>query len=84
MERPGSLLRRERIAALVAGGAGDREALASHYPAAEPVCRHDDPDVAWAERRATLLSLVLDPGAPSFEVAVRPPCGGGFERVPLP
>ncbi len=83
-ERPGTLLRRARIAALVAGGAGDREALACHFPAAEPVCRHDDASVAWAERRATLLSVVLDPRGPSFEVAADPPCAAGFERVALP
>jgi isopenicillin-N N-acyltransferase-like protein len=83
-ERPGTLLRRDRLAALVAGGAADRDALACHFPAAEPVCRHDDQDVAWADRRATLLSLVLDPRAPSFEVAADPPCEGEYERVPLP
>lgn len=83
LERPGTLLRRERLIALVAGGAGDREALGCHFPAAEPVCRHDDGG-AWADRRATLLSLVLDPGAPSLEVCVNPPCGGAFERVALP
>jgi isopenicillin-N N-acyltransferase like protein len=85
VERPGTLLRRERLLALVAGGAGDADALACHYPAAEPVCRHDDGgDVAWADRRATLLSLVLDPSVPSFEVCAEPPCGGGYERVALP
>jgi isopenicillin-N N-acyltransferase-like protein len=83
-ERPGTLLRRERLRALVAAGAGDREALGCHFPAAEPVCRHDDADVAWADRRATLLSLVLDPGAPSFDVASEPPCGAEYVRVPLP
>jgi isopenicillin-N N-acyltransferase like protein len=83
-ERPGTLLRRERLAALVAGGAGDREALGCHFPAAEPVCRHDDEDVAWADRRATLLSLVLDPRAPSLDVAADPPCAGAYERVRLP
>jgi isopenicillin-N N-acyltransferase like protein len=83
-DRPATLLRRERIAALVAGGADDREALACHFPAPEPVCRHADASVAWADRRATLLSVVLDPRTPSFEVAADPPCGGGFEPVPLP
>jgi isopenicillin-N N-acyltransferase like protein len=83
-ERPGTLLRRERLASLLASGASDRDALACHYPAGEPVCRHDDPGVAWADRRATLLSLLLDPGAPSFEIAADPPCAGAFERVPLP
>jgi isopenicillin-N N-acyltransferase-like protein len=83
-ERPGTLLRREWLAALVAAGAPDRDALACHFPAAEPVCRHDGADVGWPDRRATLLSLVLDPGAPSFEVCVDPPCGGSYERVPLP
>jgi isopenicillin-N N-acyltransferase like protein len=85
LERPGTLLRRERILALVAGGAGDREALACHFPASEPVCRHDDaPCGAWADRRATLLSVALDPRAPSFEVAAGAPCRAAFERVPLP
>jgi isopenicillin-N N-acyltransferase like protein len=84
LERPGTLLRRERLLALVAGGAGDREALGCHFPASEPVCRHDDVSEAWADRRATLLSVVLDPRARSFEVAATPPCGAPFERVPLP
>jgi len=84
LERPATLLRRQRIAALVAAGADDREALGCHYPAPEPVCRHDDASGAWAERRATLASVTLDPRAPSMQVAAGAPCTAELERVPLP
>jgi isopenicillin-N N-acyltransferase-like protein len=83
-ERPGTLLRRARVAALVAGGAADGEALACHFPLGEPVCRHDTPHGVWSERRATLLSIAIDPAAPSLHVAAGPPCEYTLERVPLP
>lgn len=83
-EHPSTLLRRERIGRLIRDGAGDERALACHYPRPEPVCRHVDDTVEWAERRATLLSLVIDPGAPSLRVAHGPPCQAPFEPVQLP
>jgi isopenicillin-N N-acyltransferase like protein len=84
LERPATLLRRERIAALVRSGADDATALVCHFPVPEPVCRHVDERLPWAERRATLASVLLDPRAPSMAVAAGAPCAGGFDRVPLP
>jgi len=83
-EHPATLLRRARLRELVRRGAGDERALACHFPRPEPVCRHADQAVEWLERRATLLSLVVDPGAPSLRVAQGPPCVTPYEPVPLP
>jgi isopenicillin-N N-acyltransferase-like protein len=83
-ERPGTLLRRQRIAALVAGGADDERALGCHFPSQEAICRHPDERAPWADRRATLLSALIDPSAPSLHIAADPPCGAPFERIPLP
>jgi isopenicillin-N N-acyltransferase-like protein len=81
---PGSALRHARLAALVRGGVAPTAALAYHEPAEQPVCRHEAAGVPWAERRATLLAVAIDPRAPSLRVAAGPPCSAPFEPVPLP
>ena len=54
----------EPVAVLLADDEELPEALATHEPAEEPVCRHGDAaDTPWAERRATLLALSIDPAA---------------------
>ena len=73
-EQPGSLLRERHVRALLAGGAGIDHALRAHFPAPHGVCRHDDPSLPWAERRATLVSLLADPAARTLAVAPGPPC----------
>jgi len=83
-EHPSTLLRRRRLADLVAAGTGDEHALACHFPKPEAVCRHVDPEAPWPERRATLLSLRADPAAPSLYIAPGPPCAVPFESVALP
>lgn len=85
-ERPGTLLRQRRLESLVREGAADEVALGSHYPRPAPVCRHDaDSDAtAWVDRRATLLSVVIDPSVPSLRLAPGPPCVEPFVSVPLP
>jgi isopenicillin-N N-acyltransferase-like protein len=83
-ERPGTLLRAWHLRRLVAGGTSLEQALASHFPAGEGICRHAAADVAWADRRATLLSLVADPGALTLRLAAGPPCEEPYADVPRP
>jgi isopenicillin-N N-acyltransferase-like protein len=73
-EQPSTLLRERHVRALLGDGASVEQALRSHFPTPHGVCRHDDPAVPWAERRATLLSLVADPGARTLAIAPGPPC----------
>ena len=81
----GTHLRRDRLLELARAGVPLEEALASHLPDEEPVCRHGDgDDVAWADRIQTLLTLRLDPRAPSFALATGPPCSAPLEPVELP
>ena len=58
--------------------------LASHFPAGPSICRHDDERLAWAERRATLLSLEADPAGQTLRIAPGTPCDTPFEDVELP
>ena len=48
------------------------------------VCRHDDPDVPWSDRIATLASVVMEPDVPRLRVADGPPCERPLVEVPLP
>lgn len=73
-EQPATLLRERHVRELLAGGVSLERALASHFPRPHGVCRHDDPAAPWAERRATLLSLVADPAARTLAIAAGPPC----------
>jgi isopenicillin-N N-acyltransferase-like protein len=83
-EHPSTLLRAWKLAALVRGGVEAEAALASHFPAPEGICRHEDATAAWPDRRATLLSVVLDPAAPALRLAAGPPCEAAFADVELP
>jgi isopenicillin-N N-acyltransferase-like protein len=74
-EHPSSLLRLRRLL----GGAG----LDDHFGAPESVCRHGADGVAWADRRATLLSVEMEPGTPALRLAAGPPCDDAYEDVPL-
>ena len=80
----GTRLRRARLLELARAGTAPEEALASHLPEEQPVCRHGDDDLPWADRIQTLLTLRLEPGAPSFALATGPPCGAPLEAVALP
>jgi isopenicillin-N N-acyltransferase-like protein len=71
---PSTLLRHRHLAGLLARDVGVEEALRAHFPRPHAVCRHDEPRDAWAERRATLLSVVIDPGARTLALAPGPPC----------
>ena len=44
----------------------------------------DPAGTRWADRRATLLAIVVDPAAPALRVAAGPPCTAPFEAVALP
>ena len=55
--------------------------LSSH---AGPVCRHEAPGDPWADRRATLASLVMEPGVPRLRVASGRPCETSLEEIVLP
>ena len=81
----GTRLRRARLLELARAGTAPEEALASHLPEEQPVCRHGgDEDLPWPDRIQTLLTLRLDPAAPSFALATGPPCGAALEPVVLP
>jgi isopenicillin-N N-acyltransferase-like protein len=81
-QHPGTLSRRELLVRLVRQGVPALEALASHLPAEQPVCRHGDPpDTPWAERRATLLALAIDTSEREMRVAPGPPCSNGYSRA---
>ena len=78
----GTVARREVLVRLLRRGVPAIDALATHAPAGEPVCRHGDPpDTPWAERRATLLALAADPARRELRIAPGPPCSNGFARV---
>jgi isopenicillin-N N-acyltransferase-like protein len=66
----------ERLAELRRGGS-----LASH---AGPLCRHVSLADPWPDRRATLASVVMEPGVPRLRVADGPPCETELRDVPLP
>ncbi len=81
-QHPGTLARRELLATLVRGGVPALEALASHVPAEQPVCRHGDPPgTPWAERRATLLAVAIDPADGEMRIAPGPPCTNGYAHA---
>lgn len=81
---PGTLLRHRRLSDLLREGIDPLDALATHFPLGEPLCRHAGADGDWTERRATLLTLSIDPGRPSFRLAAGPPCCSTLEEVLLP
>lgn len=82
---PGTLVRRAHLRDLLDAGATPLEALASHEPTIEPVCRHHDPPgTAWADRYETLLALWVEPSAPSLRIAAGPPCTAPFQEIDLP
>jgi len=64
----------DRLVALEQGGS-----LSSH-----PLCRHESGEDAWADRLATIASVVMEPGAPRFRLADGPPCDTELREVPLP
>jgi isopenicillin-N N-acyltransferase-like protein len=49
-----------------------------------PVCRHERPGEPWADRRATLASVVMEPAVPRLRVADGPPCERPLREVALP
>lgn len=82
---PGTLLRRRHLVSLVRSGVPMLDALRSHEPSAEPVCRHDDPPTTpWPDRRATLLAIDIDPARRSLRLAPGPPCVVPFADVGVP
>lgn len=83
---PGSMLRLAHLEAMLRAGVAPREALASHAPAEEPVCRHIefDRDAVWEDQLATLLTTQINPAGPAFSLAPGPPCTVAFEPVALP
>lgn len=81
---PSTLLRHWHLERAVRAGVEPALALQAHFPAGESICRHADPSVAWSERRATLLSLAIDPGAPAMRIAAGAPCNSPDHAVTLP
>ena len=80
----GTRLRYARLVELARAGGALEEALTSHLPEEQPVCRHGDDDVPWPDRIQTLMTLRLDPAAPAFALATGPPCSAPLEPVALP
>jgi isopenicillin-N N-acyltransferase-like protein len=83
-EHPSTLLRAWQLRRMVAQGAALEDALRSHFPAGEGICRHAVADAPWTERRATLLSFIADPAAPALKLTDGPPCTAEYVDVPLP
>jgi isopenicillin-N N-acyltransferase-like protein len=77
---PGTLLRLDHLRRRPL----DVAALATHFPSGEPVCRHADDRDAWADRRATLLSVELEPRSRRLRLAAGPPCEAAFETIEPP
>lgn len=80
LEAPSTALRLWDLRRLPPGAALEA-ALRSHAGGPESVCRHERPGDAWADRRATLASVVLDADARTMCVAGGPPCGHPYEAV---
>jgi isopenicillin-N N-acyltransferase-like protein len=78
---PGTLERFARVARAARAGAAVPQVLAQHGALTEPVCRHDDPAVAWPDRRATLLAVWAQPALRSFRVARGEPCTAPFRAL---
>ncbi len=83
-ERPSTLLRAWHLRRRVAEGAALEDALCSHFPAGEGICRHERAGEEWVDGRATLLSLIAEPGARSLKLAGGSPCASRYVDVPLP
>ena len=49
-----------------------------------PVCRHDEGGGSWADRRATLASIAIEPAVPRLRIADGPPCERPLREVALP
>jgi isopenicillin-N N-acyltransferase-like protein len=81
---PGSQLRQAHLEAALARDGFDPALLQAHNEGPEPVCRHDDPAVAWADRIATLATVSLDPARGRFDVALGRPCATPLEALELP
>lgn len=83
LEAPSTALRLWDLGRL-APGAPPEVALRSHAGRPESVCRHEREEDPWAERRATLASVLLDASAHSMRVADGPPCEHSYKPVALP
>jgi isopenicillin-N N-acyltransferase-like protein len=83
-EHPSTLLRHWRLRRRIRAGASVEAALADHLGAPEAICRHVAPGDAWPDRRATLLSVVMEPGRPGLRLAAGCPCAVPFTDVALP
>jgi isopenicillin-N N-acyltransferase like protein len=81
----GSELRREHLRRAIATEGFDPAALLrSHNAGPEQVCRHEDADGPWADRRATLAATIIEPGRRSLTLCEGTPCRSPFEAVELP
>ncbi len=78
---PASFLRLRHLRARLDGAGGVEQALRAHFPRPYGVCRHVDPHDDWAQQRATLASVVMDPGAGTLAVTAGPPCDHPFEAI---
>lgn len=84
-EGPGSVLRRDHLMRWLARHGFDPVALLrAHAPERQPVCRHVDASAPWAERRATLAAVILEPARGRFRVCAGAPCRGSFADVEPP
>jgi isopenicillin-N N-acyltransferase-like protein len=87
---PGTLIRlahlRRRLRELP-GGPDEtalRSLLESHFAAPESVCKHELASDAWADKRRTLVAVVMNLTEPSFAISDGPPCQRRWAQVTLP
>jgi isopenicillin-N N-acyltransferase-like protein len=89
LEWPGTLIRFAHLRARLAEVAWPdevalRSMLASHFAAPDSVCKHEVASDLWADRRHTLVAIVINLSKPSFAISDGPPCEGRWQEVPLP
>ena len=79
--QPASLLRLRHLRARLRAGAAIEDVLRAHFPRPYGICRHPDPRDPWAQRRATVVSVVMDPGARTLALSAGTPCDHAWEPV---
>lgn len=84
VEHPSTLLRLDRLRRHLATDRPVHEVLASHFPRPDSICLHDRGDRPWADRRATLASVIIDPGSGTFAISDGAPCEADYRPVDLP
>jgi isopenicillin-N N-acyltransferase-like protein len=86
-DKPDTLARGERAEALTDRGVLDvaaiRRVLTDHSTAPMGICRHPQPDLPFAERAATIASLIFDLTSGTLDLADGEPCCHDYRTLRL-